>query len=107
MIHDDGNINGYFSDILEEEDIQLLDERILHEQQSYYREKFEKEHNIKRDKRGRLNKGALLAKKTTCNDVKIWLLYMAGMSVKTIVENMGCSKSTVYNSIKRHKEKNE
>lgn len=68
------------------------------------RKVFDKKHNIKRDKRGRLNSGALLAKKDNCNENAILLRYMSGMTVKEIVECMGCSKSTVYNVIKNYKE---
>ena len=61
--------------------------------------------NIYRDKRGRLNKGALLASKYNCNKVEILRRYESGMTVKQIVECMGCSKSTVYNAIKEYNEK--
>ena len=78
-----------------------IDTAIRMEQREY----FDKKHNIKRDKRGRLNSGALLAKKDNCNEKGILLRYMSGMTVKEIVECMGCSKSTVYNVIKNYKEK--
>ena len=68
------------------------------------RKEFDKKHNIKRDKRGRLNSGALLAKKDNCNETDIIQKYMSGMTVKEIVECLGCSKSTVYNVIKNYKE---
>ena len=67
--------------------------------------KFEWERNIQRDEKGRLNKGAKLAKKDTCNENKIKLLIGAGFSVKQIVENLGCSKSTVYKIRKEYKER--
>lgn len=70
-----------------------------------YKMEKEKKHNVYRDERGRLNKGALLAKKDSCNETAILLRYYSGMTVKEIVECRGCSKSTVYNVIKRIKEK--
>lgn len=97
---------GYY-DNMSDEEMDKFDERLFREQKKADREKFEKLHNIKRDKRGRLNKGALLAKKDTCNEDKIWLRYKAGMTVGEIVEVMGCSKSTVYNVIKKRKSKDK
>lgn len=79
------------------------DEWFVNEQKKHDKREFEKKHNVKRDKRGRLNKGALLAQKDCCNENKIWLLRCSGMSVKEIVECMGCSKSTVYNILNKHK----
>lgn len=67
------------------------------------RKEFEASRNIKRDKRGRLNKKAVLAKKDNCDKIGILLRYKGGMSVKEIVQCMGCSKSTVYNVIKKYK----
>lgn len=68
-------------------------------------EKFENDRNIKRDKRGRLNRGARLAKKDNCNEAEIWRLHMKGMSAQKIAADMDCSKSTVYNAIKKGKER--
>lgn len=67
------------------------------------KEEWDKKHNVHRDKRGRLNKGALLASKDSCNEKGILLRYDSGMSVKEIVDCMECSKSTVYNIIKKHR----
>lgn len=64
---------------------------------------FEDKRNIKRDSKGRLNKGAALAKKDSCNEKGILLRYQGGMTVKEIVECMGCSKSTVYNVLSKNK----
>lgn len=61
--------------------------------------------NIHRDKRGRLNKGALLASKYNCNKEDILRMYDSGMTVKQIVECMGCSKSAVYNATKVRRKK--
>lgn len=55
-------------------------------------------HNFDRDKRGRLLKGAKIAKKELDVD-KIWDLYRLGVPVKDIVKTVKCSKSTVYNII--------
>lgn len=60
------------------------------------RKNFEEIRNIKRDSKGRLNKGALLAKKDSCNETKIYLMHEMGATVKEIVEHYGCSKSVVY-----------
>ncbi len=67
------------------------------------RKKFEELHNIKRDSKGRLNKGAKLAKKDSCNETKIYLMYVAGATVKEIVEIYGCSKSVVYRVLAKYK----
>lgn len=100
----DNEIAELIFDGYEDTEMYFDDEWIIREQKKAERERFEKLHNIKRDKRGRLNMGALLAKKDCCNEDEIWLRYMSGMSVKQIVDCMGCSKSTVYNVIKKHKE---
>ena len=96
-----------FYDNMSDKEMSVFDEWLFREQKKADREKFEKQHNIKRDKRGRLNKGALLAKKETCNEDEIWLRYMSGMTVGQIVYVMGCSKSTVYNVINKRKSNNE
>lgn len=67
------------------------------------RKKFEEIRNIKRDSKGRLNKGALLAKKNSCDGSKIYLMHEMGATVKEIVEHYGCSKSAVYRILAEHK----
>ena len=67
------------------------------------RKKFEELQNIKRDSKGRLNKGARLAKKASCNETKIYLMYELGATVKEIIEMYGCSKSVVYRVLAKHK----
>lgn len=64
---------------------------------------FEELRNIKRDNKGRLNKGAKLAKKDSCNEMKIYLMHELGATVKEIVEHYGCSKSVVYRVLAKHK----
>ena len=64
---------------------------------------FEELQNIKRDSKGRLNKGAKLAKKASCNETKIYLMYELGATVKEIIEMYGCSKSVVYRVLAKHK----
>lgn len=78
-----------------------MEEAIEKGKQEQYKEK----RNIKRDGKGRLNKGSALAKKDSCNVEGILLRHISGMAVKEIVECMGCSKSTVYNAIKKHRKK--
>lgn len=71
-------------------------------------EEYKKKINISRDEKGRLHKGAMIAKKRSCDEKEIWRLYNTGRyTVKDIVGLKGCSKSTVYNVIKKYKEKNE
>lgn len=71
-------------------------------------EQYKKQLNIKRDEKGRLQKGVTLARKRSCDDTEIWQLYSErNYSVKEIVELKGCSKSTVYNVIKKHKGKED
>lgn len=71
-------------------------------------EQYKKQLNIKRDEKGRLQKEVTLARKRSCDDTEIWRLYSeCNYSVKEIVELKGCSKSTVYNVIKKHKEKED
>ncbi len=67
------------------------------------RKEFEELQNIKRDSKGRLNKGAKLAKKASCNETKIYLMYELGATVKEIIEMYGCSKSVVYRVLAKHK----
>lgn len=99
----DNEMSELIFDDDKKEEVYFDDEWIIREQRKAQREQFEKLHNIKRDKRGRLNAGALLAKKDCCNEDMIWLRYASGMSPKQIVDCMGCSKSTVYNVIKKYK----
>ncbi len=66
------------------------------------KKEFNCQRNIKRDEKGRLNKGAKLAKKDDTDDIIIWL--RLGWPVKQIVETLGFSKSTVYR-IKKQYEK--
>ena len=87
----------------EEPDEAYIDSIINNER----RKKFEADRNIKRDWHGRLNKGARLAQQDKCDNKKIWLLYSSGLTVKAIVNIMGCGKSTVYNVIKEYKENRE
>ncbi len=80
----------------------LTDEEIA----AYYDEQYRKKLNLTRDERGRLSKGATIAKKRNCDEEDIWSLYSTGhWTVKEIVALRGCSKSTVYNVIKKYKEK--
>lgn len=95
------------SDIFDdyEEPFDYVDEEWLdRECEKQRRKEWDEKHNIHRDKRGRLNKGALLAGKDCCNEQGILLRLASGMSVKEITECMGCSKSTVYNVRKKHGE---
>lgn len=55
--------------------------------------------NEKRDERGRLKKGSRIAAKLSCDREEIRYLYKMGLSARQIVEEKGCSKSTVYNAI--------
>lgn len=69
-------------------------------------EQYKKRLNISRDEKGRLHKGSTIAKKRRCDEDEIWLLYsQQKCTVKEIVDLRGCSKSTVYNVIKKYKEK--
>lgn len=72
------------------------------EMKRQYKIDWNKKRNIVRDKRGRLNKGALLAKKDNCNEEKILHRYEKGLQVKEIVEELGCSKTTVYRVLNKH-----
>lgn len=90
-----GDDSGYYNswnDISEEEHELVL--------KAAYREEQEKKRNVNRDKRGRLNKGARLAQKDSCKADKILSLYQNGMTVREIVDQLRCSKSTVYNVLK-------
>lgn len=71
-------------------------------------EQYREQLNTDRDERGRLKKGAKLAGKRSCDDTDIWRLYSeCNYNVKEIVELKGCSKSTVYNVVKKHGVKEE
>lgn len=81
---------------------QLSDEELEVMLDEQYREHL----NTDRDEKGRLKKGTKLAGKRSCDDTEIWWLYNNdNYSVKEIVELKGCSKSTVYNVIKKHRQK--
>ena len=86
------------------EPAQPSDEEIEASLDEQYREQL----NTDRDEKGRLKKGAKIAGKRSCDGTDIWWLYSErNYSVKEIVELKGCSKSTVYNVIKKHKERGE
>lgn len=92
-------------DCIDEEWVDREIEKQCKELAEQHKKEWDKKHNIYRDKRGRLNKGALLASKDSCNELGILLRYDSGMSVKEIVNCMECSKSTVYNVLKKHRNK--
>ena len=71
----------------------------------YNDEQYKKKLNLARDEKGRLKKGATIARKRICDEEDLWSLYSGGYTVKEIIELRGCSKSTVYNVIKKYKEK--
>lgn len=71
----------------------------------YNDEQYKKKLNLARDEKGRLKKGATIARKRICDEEDLWWLYSKGRTVKEIIELRGCSKSTVYNVIKKYKEK--
>ena len=71
----------------------------------YNDEQYKKKLNLARDEKGRLKKGATIARKRICDEEDLWWLYSMGCTVKEIIELRGCSKSTVYNVIKKYKEK--
>ena len=79
-------------------------ERVKREKEGIETE-YDRERNIKRDWHGRVTDGSRLAQQDRCDKDKIWQLRCSGMPVKEIVKYMGCSKSTVYNAIKEHREK--
>ncbi len=84
------------------EESQLTDEEVDALSDKEYKKFFD----IGRDERGRIKKGAVIARKRSCDEDDIWFLYKKwGLSVKEIVEERGCSKSTVYNVIKKYKKK--
>ena len=65
---------------------------------------FNLERNIKRDSKGRLNKGSRLAHKDNCNEERIKSFLGLGYSVKHIAAMLYCSKSTVYRIKKQYDE---
>lgn len=91
-----------FGDYVEPNDY-IDEEWVDREIEKQRKKEWDKKHNIQRDERGRLNKGALLASKDSCKEQGILLRYDNGMPVKEIVDCMGCSKSTVYNVIKKRR----
>lgn len=62
------------------------------------KEAFNRERNIRRDKKGRLNKGAQLAKGSGYDKWNIWEMKKNGMSNNEIMEVTGCSRPTIYNA---------
>lgn len=108
MKFNDSDIFGDYvelADYIDEEWVDREIEKQCKEQEEQRKREWDEKHNIHRDKRGRLNKGALLASKDNCSEVGIQLRYDSGMSAKEIVDCMKCSKSTVYNVIAKHRNK--
>lgn len=93
------------TDYIDEKWVDREIEKQCKEQEEQRKREWDEKHNIHRDKRGRLNKGALLASKDNCSEQGILLRYYSNMSVKEIVDCMKCSKSTVYSVIKKHRKK--
>lgn len=89
---------NYCFEYMDNDDI----DRLIKEEQ---RRQFEEKRNICRDKKGRLNEGARLNHKESCNSVKIWLMYCSGMSIDEITECMKCSRTSVYRIVKDYKDK--
>lgn len=96
-----------FLDGLPEYDEELYGGATDEEIEAYENEEYRKKLNLTRDERGRLSKGATIAKKRSCDEEEIWYLHKLGWTVKKIVEVRGCSKSTAYNVIKKKKQKDE
>lgn len=68
-------------------------------------EEYKKGVYIDRDIKGRLLKGSMIAKKRSCDEKEIWWLYSERKySVREIAVLRGCSKSTIYNVIKKYKD---
>ena len=110
MKFNDSDIFGDYvepADYIDEEWVDREIEKQCNELEEQRKREWDEKHNIHRDKRGRLNKGALLASKDNCSEVGIQLRYDSGMSPKEIVDCMKCSKSTVYNVIKKHRNKKD
>jgi DNA invertase Pin-like site-specific DNA recombinase len=89
------DINCY--EYMDDDDIN----RLIKEEQ---RRQFEEKRNIYRDEKGRLNKGAQLNHKESCNSDRIWLMYCSGMSIDEIMKIMKCSRSSAYRIIKKNKD---
>ena len=49
-------------------------------------EQYKKKLNLARDEKGRLKKGATIARKRICDEVDLWSLYSGGCTVKEIIE---------------------
>ena len=83
---------GYADYELDAEDI----DRLIDEER---RKHFEELRDIKRDKKGRLNKGARLAQKDCCDKEEIIRLFSKGLTAKAIANRMGCGLASVYRII--------
>ena len=76
--------------------------------ETWLEEDYRKKRNVTRDEKGRLMNQSKLAKKRCCDEDEIWFKHHnLNMGVKEIVEVMGCSKSTVYNVLKKYRGQGE
>ena len=79
---------------------ELTADQAIQESEKLKQEADKRLKNERRDERGRLQKGSRIAAKQNCDKNRICLYYAMGCSVKEIVTQLGCSKTTVYRVLK-------
>ena len=81
-----------------------MEDIVVRQQRDYENDRKKELQNVQRDRRGRLLEGSKIASKSCCNPDRIWQLHYSGFSVKEIVRQLKCSKSTVYRVLKHKPE---
>jgi len=98
------NISLYMEEIFNGDSDDDVEDIVVRQQRDYEHDRIKELQNVQRDGRGRLLEGSKIASKSCCNPDRIWQLHYSGFSVKEIVRQLKCSKSTVYRVLKHKPE---
>ena len=96
--------SSYIDEIFGRDNDNDMEDMVVRQQREYEHDKIKALQNVRRDQRGRLLKDSKIASKSCCDPDRIWQLHYSGFSVKEIVRQLKCSKSTVYRVLKHKPE---
>lgn len=96
--------SSYIDEIFGRDNDNDMEDIVVRQQREYEHDKIKELQNVQRDERGRLLEGSKIASKSCCDPDRIWQLHYSGFSVKEIVRQLKCSKSTVYRVLKHKPE---
>ena len=98
--------SSYIDELFGSDNDNDMEDIVVRQQRNYKHERLKELQNVRRDQRGRLLKDSKIASKSCCDPDRIWQLHYSGFSVKEIVRQLKCSKSTVYRVLKQEPKDN-